>query len=77
MQRKARSRSDAPRLTEPSGTPFTIFGTSGITTGSIVVGNGCTVAIGTGNITVGTGVQISVGIDGGADSTVSSRQATR
>ena len=31
LQRKARSRSDAPSLIGPSGTPVTIFGTSGIT----------------------------------------------
>jgi len=41
LGRVARLRSDAPRLTEPFGTPLTIFGTIGITsagntTGTIV-----------------------------------------
>ena len=45
LGRVARSRSDAPRLTDPSGTPFTIGGIDRITTGTVVVGNGCTAAI--------------------------------
>ena len=77
MQRKARSRSDAPRLIVASGTPFTIIGTIGITTGSIVVGNGSTVAISTGSITIGTGVQISGRVVGGADGTSALPWASR
>ena len=70
MQRKARSRSDAPRLIVASGTALTIIGTIGgidcITTGTVVVGDGCTVAIITGDITIGVAVRINVGILGGA-----------
>ena len=81
LGRVARSRSDAPRLTDPSGTAFTIFGTIGgtdrIATGTVVVGSGGKLATITGCIMVSTGVRTIAGIVGGADGTMSSRQATR
>jgi len=78
LGRGARSGSDAPRLTEAFGTPFTIFGTIGcITTGNVVVGNGCRDAIVTGSIMDSTGVRISSGIDGGAGCTLRSCRAMR
>ena len=80
LGRVARSRSDAPGLTEPSGTPLTIIGTIGgidrITSG-IAVGNGCTVAIITGGNMIGTGVRISAGIVVGAGCTSWSRRSIR
>ena len=81
LQRKARSRSDAPRLIVAFGTPFTIFGTIGgilgIISGTAVVGNGCRVAIITGSTTIGAGARINAGIIGCVDGTSSSRRATR
>ena len=74
MQRKARSRSDAPRLTEPSGTQSIIIGTvDSITAGTVVVGNGYIGAI----IAIGTGVRISASIGGGAGCTLAPPWATR
>ena len=74
MQRKARSRSDAPRLTVAFGTTLTIIGTIGgincTTTGSVVIGNGYIGAIITAGIAIGTGVRISVGTVGGVGSTL-------
>jgi len=48
-----------------------------ITTGSVVVGNGCTIAIITSSITIGTGVGIRASIGGGAGYTSWSRRSTR
>jgi len=80
LQRKARSRSDAPRFIVAFGIPFTIIGTIGgiacITTGT-VIGNGSKLAITTGGIAIGGGVRISTGIVGGASGTSSSPWATR
>ena len=76
LQRKARSRSDAPGFVVAFGTAFIIFGgIDRITTGSVVVGNGCTVAISTGDIRNGTGVRIGASIGGGAGCASSSRRA--
>ncbi|MDE0277154.1 MAG: hypothetical protein OYH76_14770 [Defluviicoccus sp.] len=63
------------------GTPFANFGNIGgidcITTGSVVVGNGCKAVITTAGIMIGTGVGISASIGGGAGCTSSSRRASR
>jgi len=81
LQRKARSRSDAPGFVAAFGGVFANFGTIGgiecITTGTIVVGNGCTVAITAAGMTIGTGVRISVSIVGGAGGMSSSPWTTR
>ena len=75
LGRVARSRSDAPRLTVAFGTPFAIFGTIGITTGS-VVGNGCKDTIIIGSTIIGTGVRTIFGIVGGTGCTLPFRRAT-
>ena len=79
LQRKARSRSDAPGFVIAFGAPFANFGTIGgidrITTGIVVVSNGSTAAISTDSIMIGAGVRIIVGIVGGAGSTSSSLPA--
>ena len=56
LGRVARSRSDAPRLTDPSGTPFTIICTADCITTGTVVGSEGKLAIITGGSAIGTGV---------------------
>ena len=78
LGRVARSRSDAPRLTDPFGTPFTIICTTDcIIIDTVVVGSGGKHAIITGSIMVSTGVWTIAGIVSGEGCTSSSHRATR
>ena len=72
LGRVARSRSDAPRLTLPSGTPGSIIGTiDGIAVSTVVVSTNGRIVI----TPIGTGVAIVTGIALNAGTVVSARRA--
>ena len=75
LQRKARPRSGSPKTIVRTTAPVYIIGTSGITSGSVFVGNGCRVSITTAAVAIGTDVRINVGVGGGAAAREGERRA--